>query len=381
MGYPYGNFTLFYAKFSMDPIMKRLKLAGLVLLCTLTACNNDDNKVDTSAHAQTLPNSNNNPKTQHRQSVNLKILLNDLRIRHTPSLNGKVIDKLKENTVVEWLGEISQERHRIKLRGVQFKEPWLKIKTPSGKQGWAYAAATLPISDSNYTDALRNKLYTERAMYFFGDKVGQAVVKYRLSYQQAQTDQQLARAYSDIRLHRPALVENLRKKAEINQPAMDMSWIEYLMPGFKVVQVAEGTVYYPTANFVSLANKAKTTQGQTDDEFFAFCQRLFPYNGLEGFFANWFEQTWDYGGESLLGQGKHLAALQEMDQLFRQSSFFAQTLKHYKNDLVHDITYSETKFRESKDKIKRELQQILAKNFSILTSADKKSIKERYRNL
>jgi len=162
---------------------------------------------------------------------------------------------------------------------------------------------------------------------------------------------------------------------------MDMSWIEYLMPSFKVVQVAEGTVYYPTANFVSLANKAKTTQGQTDDEFFAFCQRLFPYNGLEGFFANWFEQTWDYGGESLLGQGKHLAALQEMDQLFKQSGFFAQTLKHYKNDLVHDITHSETKFRESKDKIKRELQQILAKNFSILTSADKKSIKEHYRNL
>lgn len=361
--------------------MKRLKLAGLILMCTLTACNNDDNKVDTPAQAQTLPNSSNQSKMAHRESVNLKILLNDLRIRNKPSLNGQVIDKLKENTIVEWLGEISQEQHSITLRGVKFKEPWLKIKTPLGKQGWAYAAATLPISDSNYTNALRDKLYTQRAIHFFGNDVGQAVAKYRLRYQQAQTDQQLAAAYTDIRLHRDRLVERLREKVTIKQPEMDMSWIEYLMPSFTLVKAAEGTVYYPAANFKRFAEKAQATQGSVDDRFFAFCQQLFPYDGMEGFFANWFEQTWDYGGESLLGQGKHLAALKAMDEQLQQSPLFAQTLKHYKNTLVRDITNPETKFREPKDKIKRELQQILAKNFSILTSKDKKVIKARYRSL
>lgn len=355
-------------------------LAALVF--SLSACNSnsDDKQNDDAAMKLPSPNIEKTDASKH-QPVSLKILLNDLRIRQSPALNGEIIEKLNADNLVQWSGEISPNTNPIRLRGVPFNDPWLKISTPSGKSGWGYAAAMLPVSESPATNALKQQLYSLRAKHFFGESVQKALLKYQQYYQHAKTDDSLADIYTTGLLLRDDMVESLEQKVRIQHPPMDMSWLEYALPGFKVALVAEGTQYYLFADFKIFAEKAKQTMGKADDDYFAYAQNIYPYNGQEGFFYSWFEQTWDYGGDSLLGQGKHMQAVQRMDQLLQQSQLFAQAIKHDKNSLVRDITSPQTNFRESADKIKKELKQILDANFSVLTDADKKEISKRLESL
>jgi len=329
-----------------------------------------------------LPASNvdNGDESKH-QPVSLKILLDDLRIRQTPKLSGEIIEKLDANNLVQWSGEISPNTDQIRLRGVSFNDPWLKISTASGKSGWGYAAAMLPVSESPATNALKQQLYSLRAKHFFGESVQQALLKYQQYYQHAKTDASLADVYTTGLLLRDDMVKSLEQIATVQHPPMDMSWLEYLLPGFKVALVAEATQYYLFADFKAFAEKASKTMGKADDDYFAYAQDIYPYDGEEGFFYSWFEQTWDYGGDSLLGQGKHMQAVQSMDQLLKQSQLFAQAIKHDKNSLVRDITNSQTNFREPADKIKKELKQILDANFTVLTDADKKEIGKKLESL
>lgn len=367
--------------------MKTLKLASLLFVLFLSACNDDEKQVKPLALSNTAGNANTSttekPEPVPLQGdVTLRVLLNDLRIRSAPSLNSSVVDKLNENASVTWLNEISSNTTPIKLRDVSFNDPWLKVKTPSGKEGWAYAAAVLASSNNKTTEQFKNKLYGQRSKYFFGTNVAKALDAYQQHYQSMNTAEALADAYTSALLLRDDMVSSLENKAMVAFPAMDMSWLSDVLPGFDVEHVAEGTQYYLFANYKTFARMAQATTGTIDDEFFKFAQTLYAHSeGNEGFFYNWFEQTWDYGGESLLGQGKHLKALEQMEPLFKKSQAFAQPLKHYKNDLVRDITNPDTKFKEPKLKMKQELQTILDKDFTLLTDADKKSIRNKVNSL
>lgn len=354
-------------------------LAALVF--SLTACSNDDDTPKNNTPMKLPSSETAEPNEAQHQPVSLKILLDDLRIRQSPTLNGEIIEKLDANNLVQWLGDISPNTDAIRLRGVSFDDPWLKIATASGKTGWGYAAAMIPVSDSPATNALKQQLYNLRAKHFFGESVQKALLKYQQYYQHANTDAALADVYTTGLLLRDDMVQSLEQKANVEHPAMDMSWLSFVLPGFDVELVAEATQYYLLANFKTFAQKASKTSGKADDDYFAYAQDIYPYDGQEGFFYSWFEQTWDYGGDSLLGQGKHLNSLSKMDQLLKQSPLFTQAIKHDKNSLVKDITSTETNFRESADKIKKELQQIIDKNFAVLTDADKKAIRQKHGSL
>lgn len=64
--------------------------------------------------------------------------VNELRMREEPSTNSPIVVTLKEGEPLDFSGERSDFTEKISLRGTLFEEPWLKVSTKSGKEGWVY---------------------------------------------------------------------------------------------------------------------------------------------------------------------------------------------------------------------------------------------------
>jgi len=61
-------------------------------------------------------------------------------------------NSIKEGTSFVYLNEKTDYKDRINLRGTLYHEPWLKIKTEDGKEGWVFGGAVKfyePIVDAN----------------------------------------------------------------------------------------------------------------------------------------------------------------------------------------------------------------------------------------
>ncbi len=69
--------------------------------------------------------------------------VDNLNLRDQPNKAGQVITQLKEGDFVESTGEISPNKEKATLRGIQWEEPYYKVvsTTPEQRTGWAYGGA------------------------------------------------------------------------------------------------------------------------------------------------------------------------------------------------------------------------------------------------
>ena len=71
----------------------------------------------------------------------LYVIVNGVNMRTGPGLNNRIVDRLKLYDEVEFLGEVSDSTQEIKLgENLVTNEPWVKVKTRKGQQGWVYGA-------------------------------------------------------------------------------------------------------------------------------------------------------------------------------------------------------------------------------------------------
>lgn len=64
-----------------------------------------------------------------------------LNIRDLPKLDGKVVAQAATQTPLRFTGEQSEASETIVLRGVVYQEPWMKVVTPEGTEGWVFGGA------------------------------------------------------------------------------------------------------------------------------------------------------------------------------------------------------------------------------------------------
>ncbi len=70
----------------------------------------------------------------------LYVTINDLNMRKTPELNGESITKLSLFEEVYFMNEVTDSTQKINLGYEVADEPWVKVKTKKGKEGWVYGA-------------------------------------------------------------------------------------------------------------------------------------------------------------------------------------------------------------------------------------------------
>lgn len=70
----------------------------------------------------------------------LYVTFDGLNVRSGPGLNFGKVDRLKLYDEVEFLNEVTDSAYTIDLGLIAPTEPWVKIKTPSKKEGWVFGA-------------------------------------------------------------------------------------------------------------------------------------------------------------------------------------------------------------------------------------------------
>ncbi len=71
--------------------------------------------------------------------VRYKVVVDNLSLRDKPTqIGSQVLLLLKQGQSVVYLGETSEQSDRIVLRGVEYNEPWHRVRTADGKEGWLF---------------------------------------------------------------------------------------------------------------------------------------------------------------------------------------------------------------------------------------------------
>ena len=61
-----------------------------------------------------------------------------LNVRAQPYLNSPVIDRIMRGNEMFFIGQKSDFKQKIRLEGIDYNEPWVKIRTQEGKEGWVF---------------------------------------------------------------------------------------------------------------------------------------------------------------------------------------------------------------------------------------------------
>lgn len=74
------------------------------------------------------------------RSTPLYVTIDNLAMRKGPGLNFEIVDRLPLYTEVNFLNEVSDSIHTIKLGNITPSEPWVKIRNLKGREGWVFGA-------------------------------------------------------------------------------------------------------------------------------------------------------------------------------------------------------------------------------------------------
>lgn len=70
----------------------------------------------------------------------LYVILENLNVRDKPSLKGKIVARLKLFDEVAYLNEVTDFKEEVELGNIITNEPWVKVRTNDGTEGWVYGA-------------------------------------------------------------------------------------------------------------------------------------------------------------------------------------------------------------------------------------------------
>lgn len=357
--------------------MKRLLLFVGVLI-GLTNCGSDDAPAtDETTSSEATPISV--PTTDER--VPLLVNLNYFRLRDKPGTSGELVRMLSEGDTLYDLNEVSDFTTAIRLRGVQYNDPWIRVETADGKNsGWVYGGGVSfdPYHDSPTTERLMKR----RMKNLFGDSIATAVSTYRQEFTSVRTEADFARTLRDSDRLLDAMLGKLENILDVDYIVQapdgempDLFWLEAVLPGYEEALVAEGTAYDFFTDWKQWAPIARRTTGTADDDYVELMFALYR-DSMENYFPAYFLQTWDYGGDSELGAGIHFRILDKMNKALALSDLFAPEINAHKEELLEDIL-SGNSYWLKKEPILEELDAILDAEFGILTEADIARLRKR----
>lgn len=79
-------------------------------------------------------------RKQNNRYTPLFVTIDDLNVRTDPDLKADVVDQLTLFEEVEFLNEWTDFTTEVNLGKAVANEPWIKVRTPKGHEGWVYGA-------------------------------------------------------------------------------------------------------------------------------------------------------------------------------------------------------------------------------------------------
>ncbi len=285
-------------------------------------------------------------------------------LRETPGLEGKILAELPERTPLKDLDAVSEYLTHLEFKGEKLDEPWLKVSGPEHAQAWVFAADVAPANADSLAAAEFRQ--DKRLKALLGPELAEKLEGYNRGFESIASAEDFAAGYRAGVILQDSLPRILERKLDpLSLPNLD--WFNTRIKAYTILLVAEGTAYYFFNDYKQWLEAAGKTPQPEDDAFTALMIACFPEDSIEYFYPVWYLQTWDYGGESLLGRGHHLRILKQADQLYKSSQVFHPELNALKHQIIDDICNVEVSYWETADNIKKELDEMLAFKWTILS--------------
>lgn len=355
----------------------------LGVLFLLNSCTNGEQE-DTNASEQTDNNTTVVILPKKPEKTKLIANIDYLRLRAEPGPSGETVAMLQEGDIMYDLGEVSDFSTRVELRGIVYNEPWLKVETSEGQVGWVFGGGVY--FDANNASTTVEKLTQKRLESFFGVELTKEMQQHTKNFEAAASDVEMAKVLAEgevlVEKVNMELEKKLPEPRDVLQKTPDLRWLERAIEEYHLGSAAEGTTFYFFRDFKKILPKVKQTKGYADDAFVDLNLALYAQDSIEYFYPSYFMQTWDYGGYSLLGEGRHKDILGKSNELMAKfPGVFDKEVEVIKDNLIHDMTATPEGYWYEKTKILKEFDEILAAEFGLLTDKDNIALTEQRKRL
>jgi len=118
-------------------MIQKYFLALLMLVSVFVGCK-DTNSTDTGSTSTGTNAAIDSTAVPAATTVTVYAWVDKLRMRAEPDTKSDVVAEISEGAALTYLEEKTDFTQQITLRGKAFDEPWLKVSTTEGKEGWVY---------------------------------------------------------------------------------------------------------------------------------------------------------------------------------------------------------------------------------------------------
>jgi hypothetical protein len=305
----------------------------------------------------------------------------DLRLREGPGEKAAIITTLEKGTMLRDAGEVSDYTSKVKLRGITYDEPWIKVITVKGEEGWVYAGG-LEIKEAG-DEKMVNALVQKKSTAIFGQTLTQAMNQYRNRLLMVDTAEDLAAVMTEGMTIRDDLSKKLLQYATPGPDAdyLDISWLPRIFPGFLPLLTDEGTRYYVFMDYKAWGKIARKTSGIQDDLYLDIQYLAHSTDSIEYIYPAWEIWTSSVNGYSMLGSGIHQQILDKISAQYDRNNPFGALLMQSKTAVIANITDSKNQFWLPLREIQQELDAILSANYRMLSKEERVSLETRRKQL
>jgi len=291
-------------------------------------------------------------------------------LRSDPSEKSKEIIKLIKGQSLVDLGEVGPSESLIAQGAEVFQTPWIKVQTMDDQTGWVQAWTLKPTYDQG------DWLLQKRLICYFGKTLEMRRNVLLQNFTNVKTEEQFAKVWRESCVLRDTFLQLQAKRPE-RGIQMQFNWLGTALPGFIFQKDGMGEQPKLFADFKIWQQKALKTKGLQDDAFIQTYLLAFPKDSIESFFPAWKFQITETESASQLGVGEHLKILHQIDQALVSGLLFKSLLEALKEQLLEDIYEKNIHYWQPKEKILKEITQILADPLTCLDSRERESLNIR----
>ncbi len=303
--------------------------------------------------------------------LTLKTIHEGVVLRETPSEQGRELCVLQGGAKLTEAGEVSRFIAEIRFNDAPVQSPWIKVKTKKGEQGWVFGGSVQP--EKANVDAWRIQ---QLSHCFFGKTLTERAQALQASIGKStiQSNYKTAMALRDT------MMAEMARLPAPNATRPEFSWLPKVLPGFVFQWVANGKQAYLFADYRYWLQQSQQSGNQVDAAFMSLCCTAFPTDSIESFFPRWKIQISDDVSYSQLGSGQHLDFLRRLNQIWdqgKEASPYQSEMIRFKDALLDDIAGKNIRYWQPKEKIVKELIDIINAGFWCFSPEDMAVLKER----
>lgn len=350
-----------------------------LFIFSFVACKNDASKPSVPPELGDSTTSQ-NTKAQiipiDGQPISLVVTTRQAIIRAAPSIDAAEIARRSKGDSLLFTNRVSQFNTAIKLEGIAYNEPWLRVILEDNTMGWVYGACIN--FDARQQIQLKEKVLDQRAVALFGSSLAQQIAAYQKEVQSASTLPAFRTLYSRAQILKDSLEQQMAIHVKMAEELPDFFWLNELMDGLLIHYIEDENKYYLFKDLRIWQSISKQTAVKEDDNFVDVLLAAYPSDSISFYFYGWELPIDSNTMCSLLGSNIHLDVLDKIKIALDSNSngYFNTEIKDLKQALVDDIAVAE-QYWLPLEQIQTELELIIKRNYPFLDSGNMIALKTR----